>query len=127
MARVKSIEISRLFNVGDNEHVKYSIGVDVAGTESAEKVFENLEHVIEALRPIGEEWAINLKRLSDQAQAPDLSDLYRQKLEQELVMETKKFAFVAQRREKALRTLNELGGTVTWVDSKREYEEELKF
>jgi len=128
MARVRTIEISRVFSLADHyEEVRYSITVDVAGTESADRVFENLEHVMEALRPIEKSWPAHLKSLSDAAQEPGIDDAFRKNRENELVRETKKFAFVHQRREKAIRTLNELGGNVTWVDTKKEYEEELKF
>ncbi len=127
MARVRTIEISRVFDMGAPETVRYSVTVDVAGTESADRVFENLEKVVEALRPVTESWAYHLKSLSDNLKQPIDDDIHRRKLEKDLVDETKKFAFACERREKALRTLNELGGHVTWVDSKREYDEELKF
>ena len=127
MARVRTIEISRTFDVGAPETVRYSVTVDVAGTESADRVFENLERVVEALRPIGTHWIDHLKQLEKDSMDPGLSPQYREAVHKDLAAETKKHDFMCERREKALRTLNELGGHVTWVDSKKEWEEELKF
>ena len=125
MARVARISIDRLFNLGDHEQVKYSVSVDVAGTESAEKVFENLEKVMEALRPIRESEIQEIGYL--RTRIAQYEGEYRQKLQKELEETTQSISTRQQRHEKALRTLNELGGTVTWVDAKKEWGEELGF
>ena len=127
MARIARIEISRTFDLGDNETTTYTIAVEVSGTESADRVFDNLENVIGALRPISQHWINHLKKLEKDSMDPELSPQYREAVAKDLAAEIKKHEFLHERREKALRTLNQLGGAINWVDSKIEYMEDLKF
>lgn len=52
---VSKIGIDRLYNLGNYEHVKYSISVDVKEGESATHALRQLEAIIESLnpRPVG--------------------------------------------------------------------------
>lgn len=127
MARIARIEISRTFALDDKEATTYTVAVEVSGTESADRVFDNLEKVMGALRPISTHWVEHLKKLDKESLDPDLSPQYREAIAKDLVAEYKKLEFMLERREKALRTLNQLGGAVNWVDSKIEYMEEIKF
>lgn len=48
---VSKITIARLFNLGNYEHVRFEIAVDVKEGEDAQQCLSNLEQIIEALNP----------------------------------------------------------------------------
>jgi hypothetical protein len=51
-SRVSKISIGRVYNLGNYEHVRYEITVDVPEGQSAAKAIVGLEHVIAGLKPL---------------------------------------------------------------------------
>jgi len=48
---IKTITISRLYNLGSYEHVKYEIGLELQKGDSPSKTLVALERIMEALSP----------------------------------------------------------------------------
>lgn len=52
MSRIKTIQIGRVYNLGNYEHVRYEITAEVEPGEDPSQVMTGLEKVIEGLRPV---------------------------------------------------------------------------
>lgn len=52
MSKIKTIQIGRVYNLGNYEHVRYDITAEVEPEEDPSQVMTGLEKVIEGLRPV---------------------------------------------------------------------------
>jgi hypothetical protein len=52
MSNIKTIQIGRVYNLGNYEHVRYEITAEVEPGEDPSQVMIGLEKVIEGLRPV---------------------------------------------------------------------------
>lgn len=50
--RVTHISVDVLYNLGNYEHIKYSVGIDVAKGESAAKALLELKRIMVRLKPV---------------------------------------------------------------------------
>lgn len=146
---VTKLTIGRLFNLGNYEHVRYEVTVEVQPNEPAEALFRGIETVMEALNPVKPQSVGDTTDLARMRQViqrvqetPEYVDgelqdfgysheLHRQqtKAEQLAVMEDEYFKFRAatiawhERRRRALAALNDLGGAAEFTDAKLNWDE----
>lgn len=126
-ARVCSLRVERLYNLGNYTSVKYSIGVDVPEGASAKEALLEVRRILRYLVPKrAEEWPLTrAKELLDKFAADPESLTVEQKdgLEdaKNLLAEA---ALQKQLRQEALRALDDLGGTVENRDAKTKWEDD---
>lgn len=101
--KASRVTVARLFNLGQYEHVRYEISVDVTDMQSAADAFLNLDAIMEALGPKTE---IDLRHKMVWATDPSEKKEYSDALD----------AWV-KRKEKAIQALNDLGGTFHHKDA----------
>lgn len=144
-ARVTRITIGRLYNLGNYEHVRYEIGVEVPEGKSASAVLTGLEKIITALSP-----KTSTKSRGDlEREAHHLSEMHK-RLSSEGPEEFRRYhghfigtpeEYIARceqshaenqarrdaweaRSDKARKLLDDLGGAANWKDSKLDWEDD---
>ncbi len=135
---VTKITIGRLFNLGDYEHVRYELTVEVPAGRSATTALIGLENIIEALNP---------KRPADVPDAGDIKQMeamlaevrsstdekcrkYRgrskyaliHQLQREIPEAVKRMEQWKSRQRRARMLLNDLGGAAVWKDAKEDWD-----
>jgi hypothetical protein len=122
-AKVTRIAIGRLHNLGNYEHIRYDVTVELSNGENAGLVISRLEKLLAALKPIEKndyDYQRAVKVMSDPELAKDESvrniEIYKARIE-------KREKAVA-RRARALELFSELGGTSEHVDAKDKWEDD---
>lgn len=54
-ARVSRVSVGRVYNLGNYEHVRYEITVDIPGGESATRAIIGVERILAGMKPIKDE------------------------------------------------------------------------
>lgn len=105
--RVTEIAITRLFNLGNYEHVRYEIRVNVPDTADPYTVLENVETVINGLNPNSpvSDWTL---RAAQKDAASTQVTVERQAQARELLKQHDEYL---KKREHSKQLLNALGGT----------------
>lgn len=126
MAKISKITIGRLYNLGNFEHARYEISVEVGEGESPGEALEKLEKTVEALSPRGPVDERELSRCRQQLELPakeigehDISNLAYYKSQVE------KAEAWSKSREEAFRKLDELGGRVEHRDAKDNWDDDF--
>jgi len=139
MSRVTNITIGRLFNLGNYEHVRYELTVELQPGESAAETLAGLENVMNALDPkppgnvADSAGLFRSRQYIEQAkeESEEHIQLYHgtdkathlAKLEKEHEeMRVRSLAWF-ERRDKARQLLDDLGGASKWVDDKINWED----
>ena len=122
--KVSRITIGRLYNLGNFEHIRYEISVDVDGNASA--TLRNVENIIAALNPKRQCDAHTHWRVERLEKKTDLTDDDNKELEQ-LKKRVKADEAALKRREKAREKLDKLNGTSVYKDAKLEWDEEDRY
>lgn len=121
--RVSFISVSRLFNLGNYENVKYEIGVEVPPGADADKTLRRLSTILYRLRPIMipkpamQENESILKKPARTRTDYEKGALKRNREKIAQYHEEKKL------RDLAVAQLNNLGGSVTKKDAKETWED----
>ena len=122
---VARVTIGRLYNLGDYEHVRYEIAVDVGQDSDAGAVLSELDELLADLKPVQvDHWLkrrLKLVARADAGEDLDEHDLHNLAGAREAVSEhNAKLA----RRESAAQRLSELGGRSEHRDAKEDWDEE---
>lgn len=124
IAVVSRITIARLHNCGNYEHVRYEIAVDVAPDGNPAAVLQELESILNDLKPTKTEFDYELRNARAKMALPasELTDidfrnmaLYRERV--------RKADEETANREAAMRKLNELGGSRVYTDAKNNWDD----
>lgn len=122
--RVSKITIGRLHNLGNYEHVRYEITVEVPEANQAAAVLVNLENVLERLDPKPPVSDYDLKRATVALAKP-----VEEWPEWERDNEPAYLSYLARHKEwsagqeAARLALNDIGGTTVYVDAKDKWED----
>lgn len=137
---ISRISIGRVYNLGNYEHIRYELTVDVKEGESAAAAFAAVENIIAGLKPDriskSNEELWRERKVIEQAKQMPLAEFQRrhgdpvggpaayiQRLEQSLA-ESEKQARESHDRAKTVRRLfDDLGGASQWKGAKLDWEE----
>lgn len=126
--KVSRITIARLHNAGNYEHVRYEISVDVGPNQNPASVAEELEAILNDLKPVRTDYDYELMRSRAVLAKPasELSDLdfANMNAHRERV---KKADEQSEKRQKAYERLNDLGGSRVYTDAKDKWDEEDRY
>lgn len=143
-SKVNNISISRLYNLGSYEHMKVELSVSVSDDDSASKVLQNLERIVEAMEPRRdkveqydidrEERRVNemlsernkigddeFKRRHGHFEGTPLE--YIARCAKSVEEQKQKRANYVERQAKARKMLDDLNGECTWKDHKLDWED----
>lgn len=115
--RVAYVTVSRLYNLGNYENVKYELSAEIAKGQSPSETLIKLVETIHALKPIGRPHytdslaSARKKKLSERNEYE--KEHYAAWLEEE-----KRFRDAQERRRQAVLDLDKLGGNSTRKDGK---------
>jgi len=125
-ANVSRITISRLHNLGNYEHTKYEISIEVSEGASVSQVLSNAERILEGLNPKSpvQDWELEqahrvLALTEEQREVYDSDNLpaYRNIVE--------KYDNWRAEQKLALQALDDIGGTSVYTDAKSKWEDDL--
>lgn len=139
--RISRITIGRLHNLGNYEHVRYEVTVDLPPGTSPASVLHATEHMLNALEPKGpysayevlnaqRELAKPAPKLADFVDGRDHYDTPDKRLESANKDRERALQIVnrhnewRQRRDAAHRRFDELGGIALHRDAKAEWDED---
>ena len=123
-SRVRTITIGRLYNLGNYEHVRYEIAVDVGDSDPV-KAFEDVCSILHGLNPKSPVDAWDLQRAKKVLAKPasDLTELETAGLGDYRKIIGDHEAWEALRAESRLK-LAALGGAAVHVDAKQTWEQD---
>jgi hypothetical protein len=139
---VTKITIGRLYNLGNYEHVRYDLTVEVKDGESAATAILGMEKILAGLAPLKNaciKSAGELQRLANEVEemktmpvvdwerryghckgsAAEVIDRYQKSLEEEAI----KSQAAIDRARKARKLLDDLGGAAQWKDAKLDWDD----
>jgi hypothetical protein len=122
MADITRISLDRLHNLGNYEHIKFSVTVDLTNGENPGRVIARLEKLLGALKPITTDYDYQraVKVMSDPELAKDETthtiEIHKARIE--------KHDKAVMRRERALVLFGALGGASQFTDAKSKWEDD---
>lgn len=124
-ARVSRITAARLHNLGNYEHVRYEVSVDVPEGASASRVFSNIERVLAGLDPKPPVAAHDLHRAAAALKMPveEWPEWERGNLEAYRNYIAEDAAWRAGQKL-AREALDAIGGTSVYTDAKEQWDDE---
>ena len=141
--RVSRISIGRLKNLGNYEHIRYEIAVEVPEGASAAAACKNLEAIIEALKPSRKYSEYDVQRAKTTVQTyntklkavmemgdleekerelKDLRDRHQEALKLLTILEAEE-----KRRGSARDALEKIGGSEIFKDCKNDWQDDDEF
>lgn len=143
---VSKITIGRLFNLGNYEHVRYEVTVEVPAGESATQAATAVEAILENLKPLKTqcieteaEIARARRQLEEMRTMPAVEWERRlghhsgtpseiiQRHEQDLAERITKREAAMSRAAMARKLLDDLGGAAQWKDAKPDWQDDADF
>lgn len=130
MTHVSKITISRLYNLGNYEHIRYEISVDVPAGESAANAAKDLYEILQDLRPnsVSAFTANNAQRTlerpelaADADQTTRMRDLEDRSLARKVFQ---KWVDEQDRQARARKALDAVGGSIRYHDAKMDWNDE---
>jgi hypothetical protein len=116
-SRIVQVEVSALYNLGNYSNVRYSLSAEVPKGGSARQTLYDIRHILGMLKPVREpDCADTLERVL--AKPEEDRSAYEKEHLQEWAETVGKFKGRQDRRERALRLLDELGGASEFRDAK---------
>lgn len=119
-ARVTSVSVSRLFNLGNYENVKYDICAEVPPGVSAWLILAELNNISLRLKPIKVPQCAMEYQTALQKPAKDRTDWEHKNFTQ-WRESMKAYDSKVERRNKAVAALDSLGGSSTYKDAKLDW------
>ena len=121
---VTKITIGRLHNLGNYEHVRYEITVDIPEGASATQAFSNLDRVLEGLDPKPPVGEYDLQRANDALKKPveEWPEWERGNITSYMNNVAKDAAWRAE-QILAREALDDIGGASIYSDAKDSWEE----
>lgn len=117
--RVSRITIGRLHNLGNYEHVRYEISVDVPPGNAPSAVLHELEKVLADLKPRSPVTAFDVQNARKGLADPDSAhnhDYYRRQIARHEEWQ--------QTRDAALKRFEQLGGSSVFTDAKERWDDD---
>jgi len=135
MPRVSKICVARLYNLGNYEHVRYELTVEVPEGESAAQAICGVEHILAGLRPAPDleteyEIAQYEARLQELKTQPDEVFVNKGLSKGDVIASAEKNIYerkckreaLLQRAKAAREFFDDLGGAAKWEDAKDKWE-----
>ena len=126
--QIRRITIGRLYNLGNYEHVRYELSVEIGEGRSAALALRNTIRLLKAVNPKPPVPSYDYERAKSQIEKPDdwhknIEDKTQQaKARKEMVVAAKKtvkkFETWVNRRHAAELVLDDIGGTKAFKDAK---------
>lgn len=126
--QIRRITIGRLYNLGNYEHVRYELSVEIGEGRSAALALRNTLRLLKAVNPKPPVASYDYERAKSQIEKPDdwhknIVDKDEQtRLRKHMVVEAKKtvkkFETWVKRRHAAELVLDDIGGTKVFKDAK---------
>lgn len=140
MAKITKITVGRLFNLGNYEHVRYDLTVEIAPGESAASAIHGVERIIAGMKPVRHvesEAALAHKAKEIETMRTMTDEQWRRSYghcegsrEEVIRRYTESHEKYVAEREKALSTarrarelFDDLAGAEKWTDAKLEWDE----
>lgn len=126
--KISRITIGRLHNLGNYEHVRYEISVDIGSDDDAGIVLKNLETVLNDMQinPGVDSWALrNAKEILKKPEA-ELTDHERSNLDA-YRGKVAKVEDAVRRMSLARERLTSFSGTSVFTDAKENWDEEHRY
>jgi hypothetical protein len=142
---VSRITIGRLFNLGNYEHERFEISVDLAAGENARHALENVSAILNSLNPtppfgvpsLDEVVRLENRYKHEVALSPDEWERNRPyipspgkgrieclaDLKAESMTKRHRYEKWKGHQQRALDALNELGGSISWKDAKLDWDD----
>ena len=123
-ARVSRITVGRLHNLGNYEHVRYEIAVDVPEGASAMQTLSNVERVLAGLDPKPPVSGYDLQRAAEALKKPveEWPEWERDNVEAYSNYIAKDAAWRAEQKL-AREALDDIGGTRIYTDAKEKWDD----
>lgn len=140
---ISKITVCRLFNLGNYEHVRYELTIDVAPSDLAATAIVAAERILEAMKPLSKQCLKTeheLARMADEVAkmktmpvvdwqrryghctgtAEEVIKRYQESYDEDLT----KFNEATARATRARQLFDDLGGAAQWKDSKLDWEDD---
>jgi len=141
-SKVRTITLGRLYNLGNYEHIRYEIAVDLDPAEDPSEMLIGLSRIMESLKPL-EKYQCPTERSLERARKDILrheamsdeeyerehfgaTSTRRQYIDfsiAQLKRDTERREEAIAKREKAHKMLDALGGAAKWTDAKLDWED----
>lgn len=122
-ARVTHIAVSRLFNLGNYQNVRYDVGVDVPAEANAEDIFRELRYILAALKPIPQPSCLDEFRRAIKKPESERSNYEKENFE--AWTETiAAWELRKKTRNEAIKALDSLGGHSEFRDAKESWSDD---
>lgn len=122
LSKVSRITIARLYNLGNYEHVRYEISIDIPPGGSAKNTLTDLMEILKGLKPIKRSFEYESAMAVTGKPYPELSEAEREHLDEMYEIIGAHNAMLAERRA-AVAKLDALGGTAKRMDAKDQWDD----
>lgn len=116
-ARVTNISVSRLYNLGNYQNVKYDIAAEVPKGASAVETMRQLVHILQMLEPLRRPHSYSMFKEAIKKTNTEQS-AYEKEHVKEWQEEAAAFELKRELRDKAFMALDDLGGSLIAKDAK---------
>ena len=120
-SRITSISISRLYNLGNYQNIKYDLSAEVGPGESASEIFKELHFILSSLRPLARPHCLDDYERAVKKPTSEQGEYEKAHL-QEWAEDIATYNERKRRRDQSVLKLNELGGSSFWKDAKANWE-----
>lgn len=121
LGRITYVGISRLFNAGNYENVKYELGAEVPADACPSETFRQMVFVITSLKPLRKPSCYDQYQAAAKKTEAEQSEWEKGHIK-EWAEEVSNYLALKQRREEALMELDKMGSKTTYKDAKRNWE-----
>lgn len=123
LGRITYVGVSRLFNAGNYENVKYELGAEVAPGECPSETFRQMVHVLTSLKPIIKPSCYDQYESASKKTEAEQSEWEKGHIK-EWAEEITTYLAKKQRREQALIELDKMGCKTTVRDAKLSWQDD---
>ncbi len=133
-SKISRFTIGRLYNLGNYEHVRYELTVEIGEGRSAALALKNTLRLLRAVNPKPPVPSYEYERAKSQIEKPEdwhknIADKDEQKRERKQMVEAakktvKKFETWVNRRHAAELVLDDIGGTKAFKDAKLSWDDD---
>lgn len=120
LGRITYVGISRLFNAGNYENVKYELGAEVPADASPSETLRQIVHVITCLKPLHKPSCFTQFEDASKKTETEQSEWEKGHMK-EWAEEVAAYHHRKQLRDNALSELDQMGAKSTFKDAKRDW------
>lgn len=123
LGRVTNLTVTRLYNLGNYEHVSYSISAEIPKGTDAEATFNAIVDILYGLKPLRRDYSIaRAQRIAGMNPEERAKDNITDEQFEQAKESVAKFGKDVAAQAAALQKFNTLGGTVKHKDAKRNWD-----